>query len=451
MTQSAQTKTPTNTNNQSTVQRKEEGGGGNSALKSSVRGMSYAEGAAALSPVQMEGGGLTPGGGEKKETPVTTEGEHETPVKQDFGTAENAPQANGVIGSFIDSMTETPGQGFKGSLEIEVPIGVPGCFMALKLEGGAKRTLHGKREIEFKVRLTFLGKIDLHFVEIHAGVFGELGVKAVADSGHEAMQLMGLLLQQKVKGVSKKLANKIWGSGYEEEVVEQMDEQDEVEGEGSMGLVLGAGAHLGHGGHGPSVEGEVEGGVRSKTKLKKGADGHLETEHDKGLFLNVGVKSHIGPVEVEVKVESFFKREQGKFQAPDVKVEFEVLGMHGLETVSALAVGLADCVAPAINAIIKGSKGKGHEAEMHAQQLAGSVAMQPIAGRLIAGGLVHGGFGLILEWEHGKFKKYEVETIKKVELDIGIGKVSGTKTNVVAEGEVGGGDHGGGDTHGGGH
>ena len=280
--------------------------GGSTQLKQNLKGMSFAQGQQALAPqggtqVQQQRGGHTP-------NPTALQ-----KVVKSLGEVASVEHAFMAIGGLIDVFAPTVGEGFSGAIDVKIkPPQGSGFYMNLNLEGTAKRNSDDKLELEGKLGLVIGAAGKVSYFDGYVGARGMLALKATADSGFQALQLMGLGVHRTVAAWTTRGADWLFGQGYEDQVVGKMTSQekgakaDSLEFTGELGAEGGMGAM----GDENGVEGKLAAGYRNKTTLSKEKDTDLkakvETEH--GFMVAFGAKAKALGFEFEGGVDAFLTK-----------------------------------------------------------------------------------------------------------------------------------------------
>jgi hypothetical protein len=455
----------TTTNPVGNVQKKDESGRGG-GMNDQLRGTDFAAGEKMLSPVQMKGGKEgDPSADNKKATEdkkvvddkeQVSDAEKEAGMQkaaQDLGVADDMPGANRAVGGFIDAMSAVPGTGFSGSIEIKIPLGV-GMFMGLKFEGSVKRskTKGAKREAQFKARISFNFGVKKTFFELYAGVFGEVGIKAVGDSGAEIMSLMGLLIRNRVEGASKKAANKIWGdrAAQEERVLADMEigedgkSTDSAEAYGKVGVQAGVKIKKPDLKGGKSKDlGEVKGDASYKAKdviKAEEKDGKKKLKIDEGkksLSFAVEASAGLGLIKGKLKGEGDMPVAKDAGKGWDLKLGLEIESYDPkIKDEAEIASFLAVAYGTLFDGIQKAIRGKDKEAELAIIQHAATLPTAALAGRMVGKGLAKAGVGTEIVFKEGKYKSMSVYEYKKVAFDADYVKGEAKHTTTLIEEEA---------------
>lgn len=276
--------------------------------KQALKGMSYAQGQQALAPQQT-----TTGPGKGKGGKTAPKGPNESTLQKivkSLPEVESVQGAFTAIGSMIDVFAPTAGEGFSGALDVKIkpPLG-SGFYMNLNFEGTAKRNADDKLELEGKVAVVIGAAGKVSYFDGYVGARGMLALKATADSGYQALELMGLGIHKTIAAWTTKGADWVFGKGYEEGVVGKMQSQqkgskaDSLEFTGELGAEGGMGAMDEEGGG----EGKLAAGYRNKTTVTKEKDGDkkakVETEH--GFMVALAAKAKAAGMEFEGGIDAF--------------------------------------------------------------------------------------------------------------------------------------------------
>jgi len=410
----------------------------NPAIKGQLRGMSFAEGEAAL----------TPGGGDpvQRKSPVQKDDKtkpaqpHDIDIKQGtlekLGQVESFEQANTVVGQVLDAMAPTPSSGFMGAFEIKIcPPGAIGFYMNLGLEGTVKRTAAGKLEVEGKLAVTVgvggggeldAGWLGKYGAKWHVGIRGALGVKATGSHGGECMSLTGLAIKDWIDGVpgGSYVSPYLFGETFEADVlkgmgVEGTTDEDSIESSMEGGLDVGGSLEMGE-----LASGEAQGfyGGKSVTKVGKGKDGKKTSQTEVGSAgfakFNAKVGEHWhGEGEVQ-----FFNPSGPK--KPSVEIKAEVMS-HGTAAAGVAfgAKSVADLVSP-VWGLLKATGDQ--DLQQGAKDLGSLVPCGAISGALDASHLVNSGFEIILKFEELKFKEFALEAVRGMDKELHLGVVEGS-------------------------
>ena len=274
------------------------------------------------------GGG---GGGSTRSTTTTTapttSGETTfQKVTRKLGEVASIDDAFGAIGGLLDMLAPVSGQGFSGQLDVKIkpPLG-GGFYLNLNLEGTAKRNTDDKLELEGKIGLVVGAAGSVGYFSGYVGARGMLGVKATADGGYGCLRLMGLGIHSTIGAWTTRGADWLFGGGYEQAVVGGMTPEteggkaDSLEYTGELGVEGGSGGTSG--GEEASVEGKLQTGLRSKTKIskEKAGDTKAKSETENGFMLVLGGKAKAGGLEVEGGGDMFIA--SGKPVAWELKCE----------------------------------------------------------------------------------------------------------------------------------
>lgn len=290
--------------------------------KQALKGMSFAQAQQALTPPVTSGPGKGKGGTTAPKGP--NEGTLQKIVKS-LPEADSIQGAFMGIGSLIDVFAPTAGQGFSGALDVKIkpPLG-SGFYMNLNFEGTAKRNNDDKLELEGKIGLVVGAAGKVSYFDGYVGARGMLALKATADSGYQALELMGLGIHKTVAAWTTKGADWLFGKGYEEGVVGKMNSQEKGAKADSLEFTgeLGAEGGMGSMGEENGLEGKLTAGYRNKTTLTKEKDtdkqAKVETEH--GFMVALAAKAKALGLEFEGGVDAFLTK--GKEPAWELKGEF---------------------------------------------------------------------------------------------------------------------------------
>ncbi len=439
------------TNNLATTQAPSSGG--NTQLKQGLKGMSFQQGQQALAPqggggapVQMRGGkgkrkGRGGGGGQQNQqnqqtTPTPTTPPKEgtlTKIAKSLGEVEDIEGAFMGIGSLIDVFAPTAGQGFSGAIDVKIkPPGGNGFYLNLNFEGTAKRNNDDKLELEGKVGVVVGAAGKMTYFDGYVGARGMLAVKAISDSGFQALQLMGLGIHKTIAAWTTKGANWLFGQGYEEKVVEGMtpktkgDKADALEYTGELGVEGG----LGGGDEDTAGELKLAAGYRGKTTLSKEKEGdkkvQSETEH--GFMAVLAAKAKALGVEFEGAIDAFLT----KGKAPQWELKGELAADKGkLKDVMAVTKAVGDVFGGAVGVFRSGvstyeksKDGKSEPALWNGLRTAiGAVSQVPKATMAKAMVMESKGapegskpaFELSLKFEGKDLKEFNLESVAKYE------------------------------------
>lgn len=402
----------------------------NPKVKQQLQGMNYAQQQQQLVPP-----GQGPQKGKGPTAPKTTgpnQGGLQKAVKN-LGEVASVQGAFMAIGGIIDTFAPTAGQGFSGSLDVKIkpPLG-SGFYMNLNFEGTAKRNSDDKLELEGKVALVVGAAGKVSYFDGYVGARGMLALKATADSGFQALELLGIGIHRTVAAWTTKGADWLFGKGYEEGVVGKMTAQDKgskadsLEFTGELGAEGGMGAMDESGG----AEGKLAAGYRNKTVLSKEKSGDkkakVETEH--GFMVALGAKAKALGLEFEGGVDAFLTK--GKDPQWELKGELaadsEKLKDHAYvaKAVGDVIGGLVGVVRSGISTYQKGKDGQKEPAIWNGLRTAvGALSMAPKA--TMAKAMVSQGkgapkgskpaFELGLKFEGKELKEFGLESVAKYE------------------------------------
>jgi hypothetical protein len=427
-------------------------------MRSQLRGMDFEAGEKLLSPVQRRRGKHgDPTTDEKRATENKGLVDDQAQVSdarseeglqqaaQDLGVADDIHGANQAVGAFIDTMSAVPGAGFSGSIDIKIPLGVA-MFMALRFEGSVRRSKSqgAKREAQFKARISFNLGARKSYCDMYAGVFGEVGIKAVGDNGAEIMGLMGLLIRNRVQGAAPKMANRIWGQrgAQEESVLEGLEvgedgkSKDSAEAYGKVGLQAGLGIRKPSGKELGGTKGDAS--VKAKDVIKaEEQDGKKKLKIDEGkkaLSFAVELGAGLGPIKGKVKGEGDVPVGKEKGRGWDLKVGLEIESFDkGIKAETELASILAVAYGTLFDGIQKAIRGKDKEAELAMIQYAVAVPTAALAGRMVGKGLAKAGVGTEIVYKQGKYDSMRVYEYKKVQFDADYVKGEARHTTTLLE------------------
>jgi hypothetical protein len=429
----------------------QKGGGAKAGLK----GMSFAQASQQLAPQTGPGakGAQSPTTAKAPTTPAPKgpAAPRQLAIKkataQKLGKVDSMASAIGAIGGVLDAMAPTAGEGFEGDVEVEIkpPEGV-GFYMKLGLSGAVKRMEDGRLEVEGSMSVTagVAGNAELdtywfgkYGAEWHAGVKGELGLKATGDNGAHCMRLFGLGVSDWVRSCrgGSYVASKLFGDSYEADTIKTMKpegsaKESSVEYSAALGLDVGAGLEAGEAG---KAEVGAEAGVKATTKVTKGKDGKKNSETEVETFKKIALGLETAAFDVSGEAEMSTVAGQGTKTGLSLDlVPKEVLGG---QRVGFLAKALSDAVVPLLAICAKSAP---VDAKLRASMAAGMkwIPSQIIAAKMLDSMALKCGYSLKLEYEDGKFKGWSLELTREGEVEVGPVKAAGKTTREVAKGEV---------------
>ncbi|GMV41676.1 MAG: hypothetical protein AMXMBFR64_33920 [Myxococcales bacterium] len=131
-------------------------------------------------------------------------------------------------GAVIDALVPSRGDESRMELAVNAPVAaVPGARVGLRFDGEAER--EGGVRLRVQLGAAVSGEVDMVIAEAfaQAELFGWM--EASGDDGYEAMRLLSFGLEDRVRSVSGKAADLVWGKGFAKDVRSNMDDDDYVE------------------------------------------------------------------------------------------------------------------------------------------------------------------------------------------------------------------------------
>jgi hypothetical protein len=404
--------------------------------------MGYDEQQKALTPpVQQKGGTQTTG----PQVQAPRKLNMKKGVAQKLGAVDSLSSATSVIGGVLDAMAPTAGEGFEGSVEVEIkpPAGV-GFYMKLGLNGAVKRLEDGRLEVEGKTELTVgiageasidTGWFGKYGGSWHAGVKGAIGVKATGDSGAHCMQLFGLGIHDWVKACpgGAYVASKLFGGTYEADVLKTMKpeghaKESSLEYSAELGLDVGAGLEAGD-----DNKIEAEGGIAGTVtnKVTKDKDGKRKDEVETATVISVALGGESAAFGGSGEAELTLK----KGQKPDLSLSLELTpkSLDG-KAVAYVAKGLADLIKPLLKVASKAAPDEKTRTALAVG--CGWLPSQLIAEKIDATKGMAMGYGLGLNYENGAFKSWDLSLTREVEVEVGPLAIKGKTSRELASGEA---------------
>lgn len=367
---------------------------------------------------------------------------------EDLGQVDSMSAAQQAIGAALELFAPRPGT--SAEVALDVKIFAIGLYAGLKLKGGVKCTEAGF-ELSGSMAVSVGVGIAAGPTKAWAGLEGMVGFNAKGDSGAECMDLVGLgiytwmcnqeitlydaifspvLTILKATGGMGWLADQVFGEGFDEAVLKQMDpnsagdEADTLLFEQQLGLDAGAEAEAGTG---PAKVGAGVGfniGGGTKTTYGKSDDGKLEETTQSGIAGSIGLDLAIGGLSLSGGC-AFWKPSDGP---AEVELSVEI-GLPG-GPLSLLATTIWDAWGGAIGGSIAGISD-----ERLREQIELGALTTPRAGvmaALEACHFAHAGIEFVFTIS-GAEREFAVELVKKAEFDVTAGAgIAGASVDVSA-------------------
>ena len=243
--------------------------GGRAGLRNQLRESNYEEGRHLVSA-------------KPEENPESAQQE----AVEDFGEISSfGDDFYAAAGGILESLLPNPGDEGRAQVNVNLPVTASGNVrVGFEFSVKGERLEDGGMKSRCEAAINISAEFDTWLVDafVQAGLFGYL--EAQGDSGAEVFRLFSLAIYDRVAGASQRAADAVWGEGFVDETVAQMDADDYAQS--GVGVEVAAGL-----GTAEEADGlEAEAGVKVSTGTKLTAkDGALEEADVKTLEVSASV------------------------------------------------------------------------------------------------------------------------------------------------------------------